>query len=191
MLKALKDNLSLVAILVVLSGTSSTEAYYSSFGLKYQLLNLPASHILYRGLTAALTYVPLAALYILVLALMVSQSRLALLFGGPDRVRFVNHALIVALVIGGWFGGRQVGLQEAVKDSSTSKTTLPLVKSLTAHEQGVSVEVASPAEGYHVVLQTGAGLYLIQTVNNAETEKPLVRFISSGSIESATICASC
>jgi hypothetical protein len=52
MLKVLKENLSLLSLMVVLVGTSSTDAYYSLFGLRYELIDIPASHILFRGLTA-------------------------------------------------------------------------------------------------------------------------------------------
>jgi hypothetical protein len=48
----LKEQFAMIAILVVLIGTVYTDSYYAGFGLRYQSLNLPAAHILYRGFTA-------------------------------------------------------------------------------------------------------------------------------------------
>jgi hypothetical protein len=48
----MKEQFALIGMLVVLIGAVYTDSYYSGFGLRYQSLGLPASHILYRGLTA-------------------------------------------------------------------------------------------------------------------------------------------
>src|SRR5689334_17097620 len=48
----LKAELALISLLVVFTGLATTEAYYGYLGLRYQSLNLSASHILYRGITA-------------------------------------------------------------------------------------------------------------------------------------------
>lgn len=48
----LKEQLVLIGTLVVLIGTIYTDSYYSGFGLRYQSLSLPASHILDCALTA-------------------------------------------------------------------------------------------------------------------------------------------
>src|SRR5215470_16246995 len=48
----LRDELVLIGLLVSFVGLVYTDAYYSNFGVKYQLLALPTYHIVYAGLTA-------------------------------------------------------------------------------------------------------------------------------------------
>jgi hypothetical protein len=48
----IKDELFFISSLILFVGIISTETYYHYFGVKYQFLNLPIFHIIYRGLTA-------------------------------------------------------------------------------------------------------------------------------------------
>jgi hypothetical protein len=48
----IKDELYFISLLILFVGIISTESYYHTFGVKYQFLNLPVFHIIYRGLTA-------------------------------------------------------------------------------------------------------------------------------------------
>ena len=47
----IKDELLTLSSLVLFAGIISTEAYYDSFSVRYRLLGLPSSHVVYRGLT--------------------------------------------------------------------------------------------------------------------------------------------
>jgi hypothetical protein len=60
----MKEQFALIGMLVVLIGTVYTDSYYSGFGLRYQSLGLPASHILYRGITAVVDMPFLAIPYL-------------------------------------------------------------------------------------------------------------------------------
>jgi hypothetical protein len=51
----IRDQLYLLSLLVIFVGIVSTDTYYQAFNVKYQTLNLPASHILIRGMTAVFT----------------------------------------------------------------------------------------------------------------------------------------
>jgi len=53
----IKDEISLLGLLVLYVGIITTDAYYGQFGLRYQLLGLDSLHIMYRGLTG-LIYAP-------------------------------------------------------------------------------------------------------------------------------------
>lgn len=73
----LKEQLALIGILVVLIGTIYTDSYYAAFGLRYQSLSLPASHVLYRGFTVLIGAPYVAIPYLLAvvwLALMSIKS---------------------------------------------------------------------------------------------------------------------
>jgi hypothetical protein len=50
-LKVIRDQIIFIAAFFSIFGVIYADFYYSSFGVKYQLLNLPATHILYRGVT--------------------------------------------------------------------------------------------------------------------------------------------
>ena len=95
MIKALRDNLALLALLITLVGISSTEAYYAYFGLKYQFIDLSGSHIPYRGLTTVFLFPLLIVLYLVAIVILAGQSRIALLLGSRRRLHWFNYAAIV------------------------------------------------------------------------------------------------
>ncbi len=191
MLKALKENLTLLSLMVVLVGTSSTDAYYSSFGLRYEFLNISASHILFRGLTAVWAFPWLLLAYLAALALVATQSRLGVLFGGLDKLRWTNHAAVAVLATIAWFGGRYAGDLAATADMTASTSSLPLIVRIETKDQTLAPTPASPSEGYRLLLQDSRGIYLFRAVSVARTETPLVRQISSGAINAITVCARC
>ncbi len=191
MLKVLKENLSFLSLLVVLIGTSSTESYYESFGLKYQLLNVPATHILFRGLTAIWALPVLAILYILALAIVTSQSRIALLLGGLDRLRWANHGAVAIFVVLAWAGGEYAGYSAAMADMKADASGLPLVSKIDFKEGASDLLPSSPSQGYRLLLQTSEGLRIFKAVQNPTNESPLIKFIPAGAINAVTICARC
>jgi hypothetical protein len=191
MLKALKENLSLLSLMVVLIGTSSTESYYGSFGLKYQVLSIPAAHILFRGLTAVWGLPLLALLYILALAIVASQSRLALLLGGLDRLRWVNHTAIAIFVVLAWAGGEYAGHSAALTDMKADASSLPLISKIDFKEGVSEQEPYSPSQGYRLLLQTSEGLRIFKAVQNPDNESPLIKFIPAEGVHALTICARC
>jgi hypothetical protein len=191
MLKALKENLSVLSLMVVLIGTSSTESYYGYFGLKYQLLSIPAAHILFRGLTAVWGLPLLALLYVLALAIVATQSRLALLLGGLDRLRWANHAAIAIFVMLAWVGGEYAGHSAALTDMKADASSLPLISKIDLKEAASEQGPSSPSEGYRLLLQTSEGLRMFKAVQNPENESPLIKFIPAEAIHALTICARC
>jgi hypothetical protein len=191
MLKALKENLSLLSLMVVLIGTSSTESYYGSFGLKYQLLSIPAAHILFRGLTAVWGFPLLALLYILALATAASQTRLAPLLGGVERLRWANHAAIAIFVVLAWAGGEYAGHYAANLDMKADTSSLPLISKIDLREGATEQTPSSPSQGYRLLLQTSEGLHFFKGVENPDNESPLIKFVPAEAIHALTICARC
>ena len=191
MLKALKENLSLLSLMVVLAGTSSTDAYYSAFGLRYQFLSVPASHILFRGITAVWAYPLLAVPYLLALAMAAGQSRRALLLGGLDKARWANHAAVAAFVAAAWWGGAHAGDSTARSDMSSAGSGLPVVARIAMRPSATEGVPTSPAEGYRLLMQGADGIRIFKAVSDPRTESPLVRFIAMGGIDAIAVCARC
>ena len=50
-LKTMRDQAIFVAAFFSIFGLITTDMYYSTFGVKYQFLNLNATHMVYRGFT--------------------------------------------------------------------------------------------------------------------------------------------
>jgi hypothetical protein len=67
---SIKDELVIISFLVIYVGVISTDAYYSYFGLKYQFLQFPTFHIIYRGVTVLLISPLLLVPYILTVSLL-------------------------------------------------------------------------------------------------------------------------
>ena len=191
MLKALKENLALLSLMVVLAGTSSSDSYYAVFGVRYQSLDLPASHILFRGLTAVWGYPPLGIAYLAALAIMAGQSRVAVLLGGLDRVRWLNHAAIVLAVVVAWAGGNRAGSQAARQDASSASSSLPLISRIDLKAATPAHVPSSPAEGYRLLLQDKGGIRFFKALEHPATESPLVHYMSTEAIDAITTCPVC
>lgn len=190
MIKALGEHLAFFSLLVVLVGVSSTEAYYASFGLRYQFLSISADHILYRGLTSTFASPFIALIYLLAIAIIAGQSRLILLLRGQDLLRWLNYAFVVVFAVGAWLAGRSAGGSAALVDSGADATGLPRIQALQSSPSEL-LQVTGVTEGYHLLLQTGDGVYVVRPVKNPGSEVPLVRFISGGKVDSFSICSRC
>ncbi|MBF0612758.1 MAG: hypothetical protein HQL55_16670 [Magnetococcales bacterium] len=191
MLKAFRDNLGLLSLVVVLIGVSSTDAYYGAFGLKYQLLSIPANHLLYRGLTSVFDSFYVSICYIASVFVIVCQGRLAVLFGSIDRVRFLNYAFVIVISIISWFSGLQIGRNLAMEDYTVDKSNLPMVQKILYKKDSNASEIDGAVKDYRILLQTNAGFYLLRPVKDPHTESPLIQYISGGSIEVIKYCIRC
>jgi hypothetical protein len=138
----LKEQFAMIAILVVLIGTVYTDAYYASFGLRYQSLNLPAAHIIYRGFTAV-TDMPLLALPYLIGVFwlgFVSTATDASRLRGRIWISYLMLSFILAIA---YPLTTYAGLRAAKRDLG-GDSTLPRVKQLLPKEaaSGTGCEVA-------------------------------------------------
>jgi hypothetical protein len=138
----LKEQLALIGMLVVLIGTVYTDSYYAGFGLRYQSLSLPASHILYRGLTAVVD------MPILVLPYLIGVGWLAFASTAKDggRLRlgvWAGYLSLTFIVAISYPLATYAGLEASKRDLGT-ESRLPRVKRLLPPEAaaGSSCEVA-------------------------------------------------
>jgi len=126
---SLKTELALIALLVVFIGLVATESYYGRFGIRYQFLNLGATHILYRGLTLLPAAPYVLVLYALAFIWLCLDAWLC-----DRRTRFsqtvrspLAYAFIVTILAIGYPLVRFAGSRQADKDAHVSTSTLPEV----------------------------------------------------------------
>lgn len=149
---AIRDELLLLGSLVVLVGIASLEAYYSAFGLRYQFIGMPSSHILYRGLTILLD-APLLLVPYTIAATWILIDRYAATDSWVMRARApMTYVLIVVLLLGTYPLARMAGLDQARQDMVEATTSLPRVLSILL-ENGESFE---PERGEYRLLLVSA-----------------------------------
>ena len=125
----LKEQFALIGVLAVLIGTIYTDAYYTGFGLRYQSLSLPASHILYRGFTVLIGCPYVAIPYLL----QVSWLAFLEMKGRSPWVSrhqiWMTYVMIVAILCLTYPLAVWAGQSTAAKDGSASGQ-LPRIKRL-------------------------------------------------------------
>jgi hypothetical protein len=116
-------HLGVLAGYVVFTGLVTTEAYYAVFGLRYQTLQFPATHILYRGMTILPASPSLLIPLMLALVWLVIGDRR---YSEPNPRPFGSTlamyaaAILVVLVTYrlAWNSGVQAGQHDALSSSS-------------------------------------------------------------------------
>lgn len=138
---SLKSELTLVSLLVIFVGIVATEFYYGSFGLRYQFLNLPATHILYRGLTV----VPAAPYLLIPYAL----GFFWLYLDGwlrdklvSRRVRSpVTYAVVIGLLAVTYPMARHAAKTQGDRDAHEATSTLPELVQMKTATQDVDLGI--------------------------------------------------
>jgi hypothetical protein len=128
----IKEQFVLIGMLVILIGTVYTNSYYSGFGLRYQSLALPASHILYRGLTAIIDMPFLAVPYLVGVGWLAFASTVKAGNGAlfPIWTGYLSLVIILAIT---YPLATYAGSRAARRDLGTG-STLPRVKRLLPKE---------------------------------------------------------
>lgn len=176
----LKEQLGILALLVVLAGISVTEAYYWEFGIRYQMLSLSAQHLLYRGLTSLVSAPYVAGPYLgcmVWLALTArnpAKSRTSALLRRPA----VGYLLGVGLMLATYVLGLIAGGQAARTDMTAGTTTLPQVVSMSPSS------LATPGEGYRMLLLQGDFVAVFKPLPVwRANERPILKLVRSSSLE--------
>ena len=129
----LKEQVALLALVVLFVGLISTEAYYAEFGVRYQDLGLPVTHFVYRGLTTLVNAYAIAALYVLAALWLFLLDALHTRISRPRAVGG-TYVLVVLLLVTGYPLARSAGLREARKDMTYGDSRLPTVECLVSAE---------------------------------------------------------
>jgi len=125
----IKDQLIILSFLVLYVGIVDTEAYYSAFGVRYQLLSFPSFHVMYRGLTAVRAAWYLAIPYVLILLWFYFEERHKDRLSPGTRI-LVSSMMAIVLVSISYPIAQYVGFQEAYKDMNEKTSRLPMIACL-------------------------------------------------------------
>lgn len=137
--EALKVQLGLVAFLVVLAGTASIEAYYTQFGLSYESLDLPADHIIYRGLTIVLAAPYVAIPYLIACGWLAYAPQIKRKLGWSDPFFVLcNYGLLIFAMVVTYILAGKAGTAAAFHDMSED-SHFPAIKLLVPKLAGSDV----------------------------------------------------
>jgi uncharacterized RDD family membrane protein YckC len=144
----LKDQIGLVGLLVVFVGLCSTDSYYGTLSISYQFIALPASHVVYRGITALAAAPWLLLPYLLAVAWLVIDET-------SERRRIwraaASYGLVILLLAVTYPMARWAGRSEAQRDLCEQTSRLPRIVSLRTK----SGENLGLAAGYRLLLRAG------------------------------------
>jgi hypothetical protein len=175
----LKEQLLLLSSLVLIVGVAATDAYYATFSLGYQFLDLPANHLLFRGVTMLVTSPWLFTLYAIAILWLVADERL--LSSRPSFARWrsaIGYAVIVVLLGLTFVMARWAGRQAAIRDLGRGSRLPRVVRLTTAHEQ------IDLSRGYRLLLSNSHFVVVFQPVDALDGgELPKIRQFSLESVE--------
>ena len=125
-LKTMRDQAIFVAAFFSIFGLITTDMYYSTFGVKYQFLNLNATHMVYRGFTE-IYFNPLffGVFIIILVGVFTSQARFTVKVRRTeiDAQYFAYAVLGIALCVGVYLS-ITTGETSATRDIYADTTSL-------------------------------------------------------------------
>ena len=132
----LKEQLAMIALVVLLSGTVYVDSYYSQFGLKLSTLGFESSYIIYRGFTVVLNHASVALPYIVSVVWFAADEIWLRPKGNRRAFRVIAaYVVVVAVLAGSYMLARDAGVSTATADThqETSfllkiKTSKPLIE---------------------------------------------------------------
>jgi hypothetical protein len=175
----LRNQLVLLGLLVFFVGTVSTEAYYTRFGVKYQLLAFPASHILYRGLATLIEAWYLLGLYIiavvwiLLLDLLIERT-------GRSGALISAYIVLFLLVCCAYPLSRIAGFQQARIDMTEGKSRLATIECVSLLES----HACDPTyrRFRHLISSSGEVVVFRPITQSASASVPIVVHLPQGDV---------
>jgi hypothetical protein len=179
-----RNQVLLLGIFVSLFGTLILEWYYSSFGLHYELLNIPFQHVIFRG-GSAIFHSPCVALaYLLaVVGAILGDYKLGLyLWCLRLNSKLMSVGLLAVSVAIGWPAASYFGRQEAKKDMGPQSSLPTLVRLHFARDASPQAFLESyfAAGSTRVVLDSGRDVVLVNLVPDVGSEIPAVVHLNLG-----------
>ncbi len=131
--------LTTLSLIVILVGIVTTEYYYIQFGIKYQFLEIPFFHLLYRGITAIYSAWYLIIIYISIgiwLSFIETNNTIKVrknkfykfLSNKTVSILLISLAILVSFPV-----ARGIGISQAKKDLNYNTCTLPELLSIEIH----------------------------------------------------------
>ena len=162
---AVKDEMVLLGLLVMFVGMSSTEAYYSVFGLRYQYLAFSPWQLLYRGLTALLDAPSLLVPYLVAVVWMCWHRE-----EGKRKKRdrgmwsnFASYLMVLLLLVTSYPLARWQGRRLAARDIDENTTTLPHVISMITERDERTAE-----DGYLLLLADSDYFFVFTPLSSSD-----------------------
>jgi hypothetical protein len=166
---SLRDDLTVLGLLVLLCGLISTDTYYSEFGLRYQFLNLSASHLIYRGLTVLLTSPWFILTYAIAAGWLIVEPTLSQRAGFRPLRSTMTFGILALLLISSYLLARRAGQIQAHEDMQNSTSSLPIVRRVSPPINvldGVKTSLKRP--GYRLLLADSGYVYLFEPLGVGE-----------------------
>jgi hypothetical protein len=160
----LKEQLVLVSFLVLYAGLVATDSYYSTLSVGYQFLSLPASHLLYRGITTVIEAPALLLVYVIAVAFLVIDDQLS-----RSAVRYVQwravagYLLVVVLLAMTFPLARRGGIRAAEHDLWDATSTLPRVHITTTGGEDLQAE-----QRWRLVFQSAGRIAVVKALRPAD-----------------------
>jgi hypothetical protein len=125
---------TVLSALVLFSGIVNTEAYYAVFGVRYQTLQFPATHMIYRGVISAMTLRSTLIPMLLAILWFIWTDRVVHPPANRQAtVMILALAAILIVVLDLWLA-RESGIDAGISDTVLTTTTLPHVETVSEQQ---------------------------------------------------------
>jgi hypothetical protein len=178
--EVLRDQLALFSFLVIFVGITSSEAYYSSMGVRYVFMNFPVTHYLYRGVVLIANNWEILIPYLVVaIWLSLPEKLYKIEIRQCSLPPKIIHFFIVALLLIismpiAWFAG----VSEYQRDVTDDKSYLPQVRKLKLkieHDE-------SKYQNLRYVISQGDFVIFLRPIHDVETEVHHLLYLNKGDI---------
>jgi hypothetical protein len=177
----LKDQIALLALLVTLAGLASTEGYYTRFNIQYQFLAIPASHIVYRGLS-----IVRSGFYVC-LPYLAASGWLLIIAGRATALRSLRfqltltYAVVLVVTIATYALAWLAGWQQAGRDRVESTCTLPKVIAASMKD----MQDIDAGQKYRLLLVDNDYIVILKPIVSVDdNQAPIIKRISKDVVRS-------
>lgn len=179
MSEILKEQLALIGLLVLFVGIVSTETYYAWFGLRYQLLDVPATHLLYRGITSLVGEPLLALPYLVAVGCLCLDDQATRRNWSIRSVSVpLTYAVLVGLIAASYYGALHAANAAAQRDATAATSTLPRL--LLAQPGVHQCEMDQDISTYRILRLTDDQLLAIRPGEADADVRPALRHFPRG-----------
>lgn len=180
---ALKEQLALITFVVLFAGLVSTETYYAGFGVRYQLLELSITHLVYRGLTAAIDSAWLIIVYVLAIGWLSFGAEWT--SGRSNRwaaaAQPISYVLVILIAIVAYMAAISAGARAANLDLRNETSRLPVVREIKD-----SSGKPLPFAGYRLLMAGKDTVVLFRATSN-DAESPFIHLLKRDETGEITI----
>jgi len=163
----IKDELIIISFLVFYIGIISTDAYYSYFAIKYQFLQFPTFHIIYRGLTVLLQSPILLIPYLLTISLLsIDFYAIKSKWMRYQKFRTLGmYVTLVSVIVLTYPLAIKAGKKGAELDVVDKTSSLPRITKL---KTGIEKKEINLDANYRLLLETGDYVIFFQPIEASD-----------------------